>query len=209
MATIIVTICVRLAPPCLQGGNIARPQITRHWPAFARRHRPPDLERRCRDLLPLWPTRRLRTRTVPLKAKTPAKSSGFTIDFNFIDFIPPLNEGPHPLSTGHQSLEGVIEAVDTQHMENFPTPKRVTVPRAANLLTVAFLAATTWWSGAQRPVSVELPSTQSASTAAKGFANKSQQIAVDSPAQLPRVQAPTSFSSDGIIAVGYAGSGLR
>ena len=37
------------------------------------------------------------------------------------------------------------------HMENFSTPRRALVPWTTNLVTLAVLAYTTWWSNGQRP----------------------------------------------------------
>lgn len=93
-------------------------------------------------------------------------------------------------------------------MENFPTPKLAMLPRVANLLTLVFLVATTWWSSAQRPM-VHEASAFLAAPRATPAANKPSQMPVDNSAQTPRASTSPAISGEGIIAVGFSGASLR
>lgn len=93
-------------------------------------------------------------------------------------------------------------------MENFPTPKLALVPRIANLLTLVFLAGTTWWSSAQRPLVHESAAYLSAPLAPQA-ANKPSQLPVDNSAQAPRPSTSPAISGEGIISVGFTGPSMR
>ena len=93
-------------------------------------------------------------------------------------------------------------------MENFPTAKLAMVPRVANLVTLVFLAATTWWSSAQRPLVHEA----SASLAAPRVVlapNKLSQLPLDNAAPALRVSSNPAISSEVIIAVGFNAASRR
>lgn len=93
-------------------------------------------------------------------------------------------------------------------MENFPTPKLAMVPRVANLLTLLFLAGTTWWSSAQRPAINESTAYLSAPKVAQAT-NKPLQPPVDNTAQVTRTSNSPAISGDAIISVGFTGASLR
>lgn len=93
-------------------------------------------------------------------------------------------------------------------MENFPTPKLALVPRIANLLTLVFLAGTTWWSSAQRPLVHESAAYLSAPMVTQA-AHKPSQLPVDNSAQTPRTSTTPAITGEGIISVGFTGPGLR
>ena len=122
-----------------------------------------------------------------------------------------MNEGWHPPFTGFQRLETVMEGADTPHMENFPTPHRALVPQLTNALTLAVVVATAWWSSGQRPVAhpmavaASAPATPSATLPA---AAKPAPTALDGTLQASS-KSQASLPIDGIVAVGFSGSGLR
>lgn len=94
------------------------------------------------------------------------------------------------------------------HMENFPTPKLAMVPRVANLLTLVFLAGTTWWSSAQRPL-VHEASAALAAPRAQQVANKPSQLPLDNTAPAARVSGNPAVNGDSVITVGFNAVGLR
>ena len=102
-------------------------------------------------------------------------------------------------------------------MENFPTPKLAMVPRIANLLTLAFLVGTTWWSSAQRPLVHETAAQLSAPMATQArqvtqvtqVNNKPSQLQVDNSAPASRSSIGPANSSEGLISVGFTGASLR
>lgn len=88
------------------------------------------------------------------------------------------------------------------HMENFPTPKLAMVPRVVNLLTLVFLAGTTWWSSAQRPL-VHEASAALAAPRAQQVSNKPSQLPLDNSAPAQRVSSTPSIGGDSVITVGF------
>lgn len=82
------------------------------------------------------------------------------------------------------------------------------VPRVANLLTLVFLAGTTWWSSAQRPVVHESAAFLSAPKTVQA-ANKPSQLPIDNAAQAARASTNPAISGEGLISVGFTGTGLR
>lgn len=114
---------------------------------------------------------------------------------------PPCLRAPNHLSL---SSKGQI----LTHMENFPTPKLAMVPRVANVLTLAFLAGTTLWSSAQRPVVHETAAYLTAPKVSSAT-NKRSQLPVDNGAQANRSPNSSAISGDGIISVGFNGASLR
>ena len=94
------------------------------------------------------------------------------------------------------------------HMENFPTPKLAMVPRVANLLTLVFLVATTWWSSAQRPLVQEASASLAAPRVAQA-PNKASQLPLDNTAPALRVTSNPAISAEVIIAVGFNPASLR
>ena len=93
-------------------------------------------------------------------------------------------------------------------MENFPTPKLALVPRIANLLTLVFLAGTTWWSSAQRPLVHESAAYLSAPMVTQA-AHKPSQLPVDNAALAARASTNPAISGEGLISVGFTGAALR
>ena len=94
------------------------------------------------------------------------------------------------------------------------------LPRVANLLTLVFLVATTWWSSAQRPPVREASASTGASTGASMGAsraaprapqvsNKPSQTPLDNIAQAPRIYSTPTISGESIIAVGFTAAGRR
>ena len=93
-------------------------------------------------------------------------------------------------------------------MENFPTAKLAMVPRVANLLTLVFLAGTTWWSSAQRPLVHEASAALAAPRLAQA-ANKASQLPLDNTDPALRVPSNPAISGEGIVAVGFNAASLR
>lgn len=107
-------------------------------------------------------------------------------------------------------------------MEKNSTPRADLLPRAANLATLAVVAAAMWWSGAQRPagqavlavsdtVPAALSATQSVAHAADATAQR-QPAPLSTTATAGNAtaavatwpaQVATSFARDGLQAVGY------
>ena len=114
---------------------------------------------------------------------------------------PPCLRAPNRLSL---SSKGQI----LTHMENFPTPKLAMVPRVANVLTLVFLAGTTLWSSAQRPVAQDTAAYLAAPKVIPA-ANKPSQLPVDNGAQASRAPNSSAMSGDSIISVGFNGASLR
>lgn len=86
------------------------------------------------------------------------------------------------------------------------------LPRVANLLTLVFLVATTWWSSAQRPPVRQATASMGASLAAPRapqVSNKPSQTPLDNIAQAPRIYSTPAISGESIIAVGFTAAGLR
>ena len=122
----------------------------------------------------------------------------------------------HPPLRAPNALSPSSKRQILSHMENFPTPKLAMVPRVANLLTLVFLVATTWWSSAQRPpvheASAALGATLGASLAAPRapqVTNKPSKTTLDNIAQAPRISSTPAISGESIIAVGFTAASLR
>lgn len=94
------------------------------------------------------------------------------------------------------------------NMENFSTPNLASVPRIANLVTLVFLAGTTWWSSAQRPLGQDTTALLAAPAMQKA-ANKTSHLPVDNLTQTPRPAVGPALAGDGIITVGFSGASLR
>ena len=82
------------------------------------------------------------------------------------------------------------------------------VPRVANLLTLVFLAGTTWWSSAQRPPMHQASATLAAPRVAQAD-NKPSQLPLDNSPPAPRVSSIPAISGEGIVAVGFNAASLR
>ena len=91
------------------------------------------------------------------------------------------------------------------HMENFSTPPLASVPRLANVATLAIVLVATWWSGAQRPLATPIAV---AVTSSSQSSTVSIQPAVVSVAPVANGQnrwpsQTTAMPLDGLQAVGY------
>lgn len=115
--------------------------------------------------------------------------------------LPPRLRGPNALS-------GPANRQILAHMENFPTAKLAMVPRVANLLTLVFLAGTTWWSSAQRPLAPEA-SASLAAPKAQQIANNPSQLPLDNTASAMRVSGNAAIGAESVITVGFNAVSLR
>ena len=95
------------------------------------------------------------------------------------------------------------------HMENFPTPKLSAVPRIANALTIAFLAGTTWWSSAQRPIASEPPIALKARQTTEAATPRQLALPADAHGQAVRTSLGGNVAGDAIVTVGFNSTGLR
>ena len=119
-----------------------------------------------------------------------------------------MNEGVAPRLRALNVLSESPNGQILSHMENFPTPKLAMVPLVANLLTLVFLAGTTWWSSAQRPLAHDSAALLSAPRVAQA-ANMPTQLPVDNTVQAARASTSPAISGEGIISVGFSGTSLR
>lgn len=98
-------------------------------------------------------------------------------------------------------------------MEKISTPRSPLLPRAANLATLAVVAAATWWSAAQRPGDTAALATQAAGAPTKlaavsaGIVGHSSQAAggttAGTTAWPAQATTATSLGRDSLQAVGF------
>ena len=131
------------------------------------------------------------------------------IFFQICRFYPPGMRAPTPCLRASYALRTPWITPILVHMENFPTPKQSAVPRIANALTIAFLAGTTWWSSAQRPVLAEPPIALNTRQASLPAAARHTVAPAGAQAQVLRAPLSGNVAGDAIVSVGFTGASLR